>query len=288
MSNTPPPQTSTLIPFTLNSNPSKARRRIGGSSVPRDWDNNPVSAIPHGPPKISGTERRALVYSNFIYLLPVFVLVYKYFGQKAISTSGFIILSVFYIAVMLYSINYHLCQKHVDPTPDDLIMKCASNNMFYSQAQFNDLTMANFALFITILYIIPIHTDLLVILQSIGILWMITTQSFTSVFNNVIYNSIPALVAGIFYSIYLVVSFKHHHWVSRVISIIGCLFSIAAVLLFLIFRGNYGLTHTLWHVFGGLAGGCLLFPAVIPADKFTWRGLLSFTRRDATLLDTKL
>lgn len=243
---------------------------------------------PPGPPKISSTERRGLVYSNFIYLLPVLVLVYKYFSQKSISTSGFIILAVFYIAVMLYSINYHLCQKHVDPTPDDLIMKCASDNMFYSQAQFNDLTMANFALFITILYIMPIHTDLLVILQSIGILWMITTQSFTSVFNNVIYNSIPALIASVFYFIYLITAFKHHHLISQIISIAGCLFSVAAVLLFLIFRGNYGLTHTLWHVFGGLAGGCLLFPAVITEDKFTWYGLLSFTRRNATILDSKL
>lgn len=243
---------------------------------------------PPRPPVITGIERRGLVYSNFIYLLPVVVLIYKFFYQKSISTSGFIILAVFYIAVMLYSINYHLCQKHVDPTPDDLFMKCAGDNMFYSQAQFNDLTMANFALFITILYIIPIHDELRIILQSIGILWMITTQSFTSVFNNVIYNSIPALVAGVFYFIYQITTFKHHHIVSQIISIVGCLFSVAAVALFLVFRGNYGLTHTLWHVFGGLAGGCLLFPAVIPADKFTWRGLLSFTRRNATLLDTKL
>jgi len=244
--------------------------------------------LPSEPQIISGDERRKLVYSNFIYLLPVFVLIYKYFSQKSISTSGFIILTVFYLAVMLYSINYHLCQKHTYSTSDDLIMKCSNDNMFYSQAQFNDLTMSNFALFITILYIMPIHTDLLVILQSIGILWMITTQSFTSVFNNVIYNSIPALIASVFYFIYLIKTFKHHHLISQIISVMGVLFSAVAVALFLMFRDNYGLTHTLWHIFGGLSGSCLLFPAVIPADKFTWRGLLGFTHRDATLLDTKL
>jgi len=243
---------------------------------------------PPAPPVISSREKQALVYSNLIYLLPVVVLFYKYFGQKSINTSGFVILVVFYIAVMLYSINYHVCQKHVDPTEDDLIMKCASNNMFYSQAQFNDLTMANFSLFITILYIIPIHDELRIILQSIGILWVITTQSFTNVFNNVLYNSIPALIVAIFYFIYLVMSFKHLHVFSQIISILGCLLSIAAVALFLFFRGNYGLTHTLWHVFGGISGGCLLFPAVIGEDKFTWRGLFRFTRKEATLRDTKL
>lgn len=237
---------------------------------------------------ITSNDKRGLVYSNLIYLLPVVVLVYKYFWQKSISTSGFIILAVFYTAVMLYSINYHICQKTVEPQQDDLLESCASGNMFYVQAQTNDLVMANFALFITILYIIPIHNELCIILQSIGILWVITTQSFTKIFNNIIYNSIPALVAGVFYFIYLVSAFKHHHWVSQVISIIGCLFSIAAVVLFLVFRNNYGLTHTLWHVFGGLSGGCLLFPAIIPADKFSWRGLFSFTRHEPTLLDTKL
>ena len=243
---------------------------------------------PPAPPIITSKDKQALVYSNLIYLLPVVVLLYKYFGQKAISTSGFVILTVFYIAVMLYSINYHVCQKHVNPTNDDLIMKCASDNMFYSQAQFNDLTMANFSLFITILYIIPIHDELRNILQTIGILWVITTQSFTNVFNNVLYNSIPALVASIFYFIYLVMSFKHFHIISQIVSIVGCLLSIAAVALFIFFRGNYGLTHTLWHVFGGISGGCLLFPAVIGEDKFTWHGLFKFTRKEATLRDAKL
>jgi len=239
-------------------------------------------------PLITATARRALVYSNFIYLLPVVVLVYKFVWQKSISTSGFVILSVFYLAVMLYSINYHICQKHVDPTQIDLIMKCDSDNMFYSQAQTDDLTMANFALFITMLYIMPINDELRIILQSVGILWVITTQSFSKVFNGVIYNAIPALVASVFYFIYLVMTFKHHHIISQVISIIGCLFSLAAVALFMFFRGDYGLTHTLWHVFGGLAGGCLLFPAVIAEDKFTWRGLFSFTNRAATLQDVNL
>lgn len=243
---------------------------------------------PPAPPVISSKDKRGLVYSNLIYLLPVVVLFYKYFVQKSINTSGFVILTVFYIAVMLYSINYHACQKHVDPTADDLIMKCASDNMFYSQAQFNDLTMANFSLFITILYIIPIHDELRIILQTIGILWVITTQSFTNVFNNVIYNSIPAIIASLFYFVYLIISFKHLHIFSQVISILGCLLSIAAVALFIFFRGNYGLTHTLWHVFGGISGGCLLFPAVIGEDKFNWRGLLRFTHKEATLRDAKL
>ena len=247
-----------------------------------------LDALKPKSPVITAADRRALVYSNFIYLLPIVVLVYKYFGQKSISTSGFVILSVFYLAVMLYSINYHTCQKHVDPTQIDLIMKCDSNNMFYSQAQTDDLTMANFALFITMLYIMPINDELRIILQSVGILWVITTQSFSKVFNSVIYNAIPALVAAVFYFIYLVMTFKHHHIISQVISIIGCLLSLAAVALFMFFRGDYGLTHTLWHVFGGISGGCLLFPAVISEDKFSWRGLFSFTNRDATLLDTKL
>jgi len=243
---------------------------------------------PPAPPVISSQDKRALVYSNFIYLLPIVVLFYKYFIQKSISTSGFVILTVFYIAVMLYSINYHVCQKHVDPTEDDLIMKCANDNMFYSQAQFNDLTMANFSLFITILYIIPIHDELRIILQTIGILWVITTQSFTSVFNNVLYNSIPALIASLFYFTYLVMSFKNLHIFSQIISIFGCILSVAAVALFIFFRGNYGITHTLWHVFGGISGGCLLFPAVIGEDRFTWHGLFRFTRKEATLRDTKL
>ena len=38
--------TSQHIPFTLNSKPAPGGRRIGGTSVPRDWANNPVSAVP--------------------------------------------------------------------------------------------------------------------------------------------------------------------------------------------------------------------------------------------------
>jgi len=245
--------------------------------------------VPLGPPVLSAKDKEALVYSNFIYLLPVAVLFYKYFGQKSINLSGFIVLSVFYLATMLYSMNYHVCQKRRDPTPDDLIERCYNQKgMYYVQAQTNDLTMANYSLFITVLYIMPIPDELRVILQSVGILWVITAQSFKNIFNNVLYSALPALAVGILYLVYLVMSFRHHHIVSQCISIAGCLFSIIAVVLFLFLRGNYGVTHTLWHVFGGLAGGCLLFPAVVGDDKFTWRSTFRFTKEEPTLTDAKL
>jgi hypothetical protein len=241
------------------------------------------------PPVLSANDKRSLVYSNLIYLLPVVILFYKYFGQKSISLSGFVTLSVFYTATMLYSINYHLCQKRKDPTPDDLIERCHNKKgMFYVQAHTNDLTMANYSLFITVLYIMPIPDELRIILQSVGILWVITTQSFSNIFNNVLYSSLPALAVGVFYLVYLIMSFRHHHIISQCISIAGCLFSIIAVVLFLFLRGNYGVTHTLWHVFGGLAGGCLLYPAVIGDDKFTWRHVFRFTKEEPTLTDAKL
>lgn len=241
------------------------------------------------PSNISKASRRALVYSNLVYLLPVIVLLYKYFGQKSINISGLIILSVYYIAVMLYSINYHICQKYTNNIPDNFLLECPSKNMSYSQAKFNDLTLANFSLFLTILYIMPINNELRIILQSIGILWVITTQSFTNIFDNILYNSIPALVMSIFYFIYLVATFKHLHLVSQIISIFGCIFAIIAVTLFIFLRSNYGTTHTLWHIFGGLSGGMLLYPAVIGTDKFTWSGLFKLNRnQDTTLLDTKL
>lgn len=249
--------------------------------------NEPIVSLE--PPVLSAKDKRALVYSNFIYLFPIVVLIYKYFGQKSINLSGFIVLTLFYMATMLYSMNYHLCQKHRDATPDDLIERCFNKNgMFYVQAQTNDLTMANYSLFITILYIMPIPDELRIILQSAGILWVITTQSFKNIFNNVLYSALPALAVGILYLVYLVMSFRHYHILSQCISIAGCLFSIIAVVLFLFFRGNYGITHTLWHVFGGLAGGCLLFPAVVGDDKFTWRSTFRFTKEEPTLTDAKL
>ena len=33
------------VPFTLNSKPTPGGRRIGVTSVPRDWANNPVSTV---------------------------------------------------------------------------------------------------------------------------------------------------------------------------------------------------------------------------------------------------
>jgi hypothetical protein len=251
-------------------------------------NDNSLIVVPQGPPVLTKKDKEALVYSNFIYLLPVVVLIYKYFGQKSINISGFVILSVFYIATMLYSMNYHLCQKRRDETADDLISRCYDNGMFYVQAQTNDLTMANYSIFITVLYIMPINDDLRIILQSIGILWIITTQSFNNIFNNILYSSIPTLLVGIFYLIYLIFSFRHHHILSQIISIFGCLFAIAAMVLFIFFRGNYPITHTLWHVFGGIAGGCLMFPAVIGDDKFKWRETFRFTKEEPTLTDTKL
>ena len=42
------------VPFTLNSKPTPGGRRIGGSSVPRDWANNPVSTVGTQKPDMEG------------------------------------------------------------------------------------------------------------------------------------------------------------------------------------------------------------------------------------------
>lgn len=236
---------------------------------------------------------KMLVYSNLIYLLPIIILIYKFFWQKSIDLIGFLILGIFYLATMLYSINYHICQGRSAQVSSDfpylsIVAKCAKDGMLYTQAQFNDLVLANYTVFLTLLYIMPINNELRIVLQSIVILWIITAQSFSNVFNNSIFLAIPTVLVAIFYFIYQVVTFRHLHIFSQILTGFGCIFAAVAMGLFLFPGDKYELLHGLWHIFGGLGGSCILFPAVIGKDKFTWRGLFHLSPREPTLLDKNL
>lgn len=215
--------------------------------------------------------RDFLIYSNLAYLLPIAVLLYKILYKKHFPKRVGFELALIYVAVMYFSINYHICRSEIAKKDSDINQyqtELPENNikqsceigggMVLDKATLLDHIFAFYAISITMLYLIPLDPYTRHLIQSSLLIFIIVLQSYNELPYDDIITAIPTLLVAIYFSYYLISSKTKKSNYYFVLS--GALLSIAAVMLFMLYPEPYWLNHSLWHILGALSGALLLFP----------------------------
>lgn len=208
-----------------------------------------------------------LVYSNFTYLLPALIIAFRVFYTKKMDFFNGIELLTLLITVGLFtSYGYHICQQDFQNThhkqPDTHACESCPNESWppgmsditYENAKFLDHFLANFTVFMVLIYILPLKPDIKTMLRIFGMLWIV----MSTVRNHDDIAQIPT----VFITFGLLFPFWWYSGgLSRNISwSIGMILILTALWAFK--QPNYNLYHGIWHVCGALSAASFLWSGV--------------------------
>jgi len=215
--------------------------------------------------------KNMLIYSNLAYLFPLIILLYKILYKKHFSKPIGFELAILYCAVMFFSSKYHICRSNIAEKDGDVIQYQSDlpeshkkqicpvgEGMYLDKATLLDHVFAFYALTATMLYLIPMKSEVRHLIMTIVLIYIIILQSHNKIYNDNMITAIPTLIITCYFMYYIIhnkTNQSNYYFV-----VLGGILSLIAVILFMAVPEPYWLNHSLWHILGAISGGLLLFP----------------------------
>jgi len=223
-----------------------------------------------------------LVTSNVAYLVPAAVVLYhmvKRHGRRMDVFIGVELLLVFAFVTFFTSASYHMCradlaiQENVDPKEvrirgDDKLDSCLScppNTMSwvgnlpgsthpvaYNVSKTYDHIFATFALLLVMINIIPLKQNFKQLIIIVSLIWL----SLFLEGGNTWVAGLPILCVVVLVIVFWITTRKHIGGVRNVVWILAIVFTVLAFVCYVL--EPYWMMHSLWHIFGAVAGALLL------------------------------
>uniref|UniRef100_A0A6C0BN46 Uncharacterized protein n=1 Tax=viral metagenome TaxID=1070528 RepID=A0A6C0BN46_9ZZZZ len=223
-----------------------------------------------------------LVLSNIAYLIPAGVVLYqalKKHGQRMNKFIAAELVTVFVFVAIFTSSSYHMCRgdlairEDVDPEQMDVqgdadLDPCAAcpdntvswikhippsnQEITYQLSKSYDHLFAMFALLIVLVNVIPLKQNFRHLYIVISLLWM---GMFLESGNELV-SGLPLIVVTVLVFMFWISVRKNISWRRNVTWTAALVCVIAAFIFYTL--DPYWLMHSLWHIFGALAGALLL------------------------------
>ena len=208
-----------------------------------------------------------LLYSNVAYILPMIILTFGWIRKNnKIHTIMWVELMIVIAMVVVISSNYHQCRSKLveantdDPTELNLesipLTQCPNvtgRAMSSDFAERADMFMATYAIGIMMIYLLPLTWEQVAIARVLLLSLIFTTVTFSG-------NTVMMIICGLSMGLltgsvlYFIV---YRNWAKgdrlmKWLFSFGLIFSLMGIVMFQMFKSPYWLTHSLWHLCGGI------------------------------------
>jgi predicted membrane channel-forming protein YqfA (hemolysin III family) len=192
-----------------------------------------------------------IIYSNIIYILPVVVAFYKYFGQKDLQLDDLIVLTIGFCLLIIYSSFYHNCINEMNRRTEDgvwqqtqndvikkkkypfqIIYECSDGDLPipYNIAKLKDNLLGMFMPIFLSLIIVGVGEKTKFAVSLCSLFYMITILSYNKLRNIYLY-VLPLGLMILFLIYHLIKSFDKYSLFEKICIGIAIIFIITAVIL---------------------------------------------------------
>jgi hypothetical protein len=218
-----------------------------------------------------------LVFSNFIYVLPIFAVIYMW-KKGRLSNSITVEIIILLLAIIFVSWFFHSCRGEIasekDPCQNsgnvdiDNCTRCNKNfgnyNLFsssISNTAFADKFLAQYIVVLIMTYILPLKNTIKTIIRTVSLILIIVL--LVSV-NGTNFEYISGLLIFLVVIPLYVINIPFLSRNNKIFAILSVICWVTALSICFIPKDKYWLFHSLWHIFGGI---CATF-AILLASSF--------------------
>jgi hypothetical protein len=218
-----------------------------------------------------------LVFSNFIYILPIFAAIYMW-KKGRLSNAITIEIIILLLAIVFVSWFFHSCRGEVasetDPCQNsgDLdVNNCARCNKNFgnynlfsssmSNTAFADKFLAQYIVILIMTYILPIKNTIKTVIRTVSLILIIVL--LVSV-NGTNFEYISGLLIFLVVIPLYVINIPFISRNNKIFAVMAIVCWVTALCICFIPKDRYWLFHSLWHIFGGI---CATF-AILLASSF--------------------
>jgi len=218
-----------------------------------------------------------LVFSNFIYVLPILAAIYMW-RKGRLSNSITIEIIILLSAIIFVSWFFHSCRGEIasetDPCQNstnvdiDNCTRCSKNfgnyNLFsssISNTAFADKFLAQYIVLLIMTYILPLKNTVKTVIRTVSLVLIIVL--LVSV-NGTKFEYISGLIIFLLVIPLYVVNIPFLSNNNKIFAVLAVICWVIALCICFIPKDKYWLFHSLWHIFGGV---CAMF-AILLASSF--------------------
>lgn len=218
-----------------------------------------------------------LVFSNFIYVLPILATIYMWHKGR-LSNSITVEIVILLSAIIFVSWFFHSCRGSIASESDPCqnsgdidinnCMRCTKNfgdyNLFsssISNTAFADKFLAQYIVILIMTYILPLKNTIKTIIRTVSLVLIIVLLVSVRGTN---FEYISALIIFLLVIPLYVINIPFLSRNNKIFAIIAIVCWVTALSICFIPKDKYWLFHSLWHIFGGI---CAMF-AILLASSF--------------------
>lgn len=210
--------------------------------------------------QFSSNELNLLYFSNWFYIIPMFVIFMNY-GKQKFDFSSTIDLLITYSLIILLTLNYHSCEKNSIEKkfiPLDNSQCPNGFNMKYDTSKFLESAVYYYAIAITLMYVLPIPEYLRHIIKTVMLFYIIILSGFDYLKNHEIILSIPTILLLLYFIYFEYTMYSNRSNYKLFYNLSGIVLIIISLSFSYSLRHDNITYHTIWHIFGAFATMFLL------------------------------